>query len=167
MTTSHHSGFSLPELMITLSLLAILATVAIPALAHMQQQQRNRAAIESLNSILQYARSQALLEKRMISLCPSIDGKRCTNDWNQPWLLKTSDGKILSHAPAYAGNTWLGWSGFTGSIVFHPNGTSPTSNGRFFLCMERTITHQLIINRQGRVRRGTPQENRDESRLCR
>lgn len=167
MRSRQPSGFTLFDLLIILLLLAILATVAVPALAKMQQEQRNRAAIESLNSVLQYARGQALLEKRLMQLCPSVDGKRCTADWNHPWLLRTSTGEVLSHAPAYAGSTWLGWSGFSGSIRFHPNGTSPTSNGRFFLCSERAITHQLIINRQGRIRRATDQENRNESRRCR
>lgn len=166
MISPHHRGYSLPEILVALLLLAILANLATPALAKMQQEQRNRAAIESLNSLLQYARGQALMKKRLIELCPSVDGKRCTNNWNQPWLMRTSTGEILSYAPAYTGATALDWAGFSSSIRFHPNGTSPTSNGRFFLCSERAITHQLIINRQGRIRRATDQENRNESRRC-
>ncbi len=60
----------------------------------------------------------------------------------------------------------LQWAGFDKTIRFHPNGTSPTSNGRFYLCYRGGVAWQLILNRQGRVRPGTQKENNNLAAKC-
>lgn len=167
MTRSHGSGFTIVEQLITLLLVVILATLATPALSRLQQKERDTAAMEELLGFLQFARSHAVLHKSTLTLCPSQDGKICLNDWNEQWLLhQASAQKTLRWEEAYKGQNRLNWSGFSGSIRFLPNGTSPISNGRFYICAERIITHQLIINRQGRIRRGSAEENHQESSRC-
>ncbi|MFG0807718.1 GspH/FimT family protein [Pseudomonas fluvialis] len=160
-------GFTLVELLTTLLLLSILAHLAVPALARMQQQNRNQAALEAANNLLQYARSQAVLRRQTLNLCPSHDGVQCTTDWNAPWLLSDiRSGERLSYSALHSASGLLRWSGFSNSIRFHRNGTSPLSNGRFFTCLENTIDQQLVINRQGRIRRASALENSQHSARC-
>lgn len=159
-------GFTLVELLTTLLLLSILAHLAVPALAQLRQNARDEAATEELLTLLNHARSQAVQQRRSLLLCPSSDGKNCQSDWNLPWLLQSLEQQPLSWSAPYAGQNRLRWAGFTGHIRFHSNGTSPLSNGRFFICADRQITQQLVINRQGRIRRASPEENRQESSRC-
>lgn len=168
MLRSNHAGHTLAELLIVIGLLAILANIALPALGKMQQERRNEAAFEAMNNLLHHARAQALIQKRTLELCPSADGVRCSTDWNLPWLLRAAnDREALNHSTPFPGDVAVRWQGFTDSIRFRSNGTSPAGNGRFYFCLDGQITHQLILNRQGRVRKGSHQENLDESARCR
>lgn len=168
MDLHQQKAFSLVELLIAVLLLALLTNIALPALAKLQQKQRNQAAYEALSHLIHHARTQALTQKRSMLLCPSPDGIRCSSDWSQPWLLRAAaGGQVLNYAAPFMGNTRPKWQGFSDSIRFHSNGTSPTSNGRFYFCLDEEVTHQLILNRQGRLRRGTAEENRLEQARCR
>ena len=40
------------------------------------------------------------------------------------------------------------------------------SNGRFFMCRDGAIDWQLVLNRQGRLRRSSTQENREQDHRC-
>lgn len=166
MNPSRSTGFTLVELIIALAVIAILATLAAPALAQLLKNSRDQAAMEELNTLLHHARSRAVEHKRALRLCPSLNGVDCSTDWSQPWLLSTEQGKKLYHSTPYSGSRPLQWSGFGEAIRFHGNGTSPTSNGRFYICDEQAITRQLVINRQGRIRRAGIQENQEQSHRC-
>lgn len=168
MNLNQQKAISLAELLIATVLLAILVHLALPALFKLQQQQRNQAAFDALSSLIYHARTQALRQRRSMLLCPSPDGIRCSSDWGQPWLLRAAaGGEALNYSAPFMGKARLGWQGFSDAIRFHSNGTSPTSNGRFYFCLDQEVTHQLILNRQGRLRRATPEENRQEQARCR
>jgi len=72
--------------------------------------------------------------------------------------VRTSDNQLLqlTQLPTH---DELRWSGFKQSIRFRDNGSSPTGNGRFYQCHKQQVVWQLILNRQGRLRQGTPAEN--------
>jgi len=160
-------AFTLAELLISLALLTLLATIALPSLARTVERNRNLAAMHEIHAQLQQARAQAILRKQDIELCPSKNGLQCTLDWKNWWLMRVRSSKEHIHyAAPHSGLTELRWSGFSSSIRFHSNGTSPISNGRFYICEQGAITIQTVINRQGRVRWANTQENRQESVRC-
>lgn len=162
-----HLAFTLPELLITLAVLAILITIALPSLARTVERNRNLTAMHEIHAQLQQARTHAILRKQDIELCPSKNGLQCTLDWKNWWLMRVRSSKEHIHyAAPHSGLTQLRWSGFSGSIRFHGNGTSPISNGRFYICEHGAINVQIVINRQGRVRWANAQENRLESVRC-
>lgn len=167
MNTANQRGLTLIELLLTLVLLSVIASIALPGFHQLIIRNRNQAAMDELNALLQHARSEAVIRKRMLELCPSTGGKKCTTNWQHPWLLKVKrSGKILSYAPAYSGKSELRWAGFSNSIRFYSTGITPISNGRFFICEQKTISQQLIINKQGRIRWGSKLENQTQSNRC-
>lgn len=158
-------GFTLIELMITLALLAIVANIAVPALDGLLTRNRQQALMEQVESIINHARTEAILQRRTIEVCGSIDGKACSASWSNGWLVRASDGRVmqLTQLPSHDA---LRWSGFQQSIRFHNNGSSPISNGRFYQCHKQKVAWQLVLNRQGRLRQGTAAENTDKASLC-
>lgn len=82
-------GFSLYELLITLSLVAVLGTLALPAFATLSAKSRQYAEISALFHAVHHARKISIVQRREVSLCPSDDGATCAarSDWSDGWIL--------------------------------------------------------------------------------
>ncbi|ATH83481.1 pilus assembly protein FimT [Ectopseudomonas mendocina] len=162
-----HSAFSLLELLITLALLSIGLSIAIPAYSALKQKSEHAALRDQLHASLNHARLQAVLRRTTVGLCGSPDGLTCRNDWSQGWriyLLNNPEQNL--QIQQFDKSSTLRWAGFDKRLRFHDNGTTPTSNGRFFQCKEEQISWQLVINRQGRVRQASRAENQEEAHRC-
>lgn len=61
-------GFTLVELMITVSLLAIMAMIAVPSFTQFTQNNQLQAKAEELKSFLQFARTEAVLNRAIITV---------------------------------------------------------------------------------------------------
>ncbi|MBK6999902.1 MAG: GspH/FimT family pseudopilin [Rhodoferax sp.] len=89
-----HKGFTLIELMVVVSIVAIVAAIAIPSWNNLIVSNRIRAAVNDWISSTQFARSEALRQNMQITLCPSSDGIQCTaTDYETGWIVRT-DGTI-------------------------------------------------------------------------
>lgn len=72
-STSKPSGFTLIELMVTVTIAAILATVAMPSLRAFIARGQIASATNELSATLQFARSQAVARNRCVTICRSAD----------------------------------------------------------------------------------------------
>ena len=84
------SGFTLIELMVTLAVVAIVATIAVPAMSDMVTRSRTTAAFNELQGLVGYARSESAKSPgESVLLCSSSNGTGCTGqtDWNAGWLI--------------------------------------------------------------------------------
>jgi len=70
-------GFSLIELMVTLSVLAIIIALAVPNFSGVVNGSRLTAQANQLVGDIQLARSEALRRNRTVRLCRSTDGATC------------------------------------------------------------------------------------------
>ncbi|MCH8479729.1 MAG: GspH/FimT family pseudopilin [Wenzhouxiangella sp.] len=81
------SGWSLIELIIGLSILAILSSIAAPGMQGFIEQQRIINASNQLVTHLNYARNEAVTRATFVSACPSPNGLRCSgNRWDQGFI---------------------------------------------------------------------------------
>lgn len=147
----HQRAFSLLELLVTGSLIAVFVSISIPAVANLVRTHQEEVIREQLLALLHESRTQAVTRRVPVELCGASNSNACNGDWRTSWRMNEAGGRItrayqVTHADG------LIWKGFKPSIGFSPNGTSPLGNGRFVMCRGNSPTWELIINRQGRVR---------------
>lgn len=160
-------GTTLLELMITLSVAAILLGLAVPSFGGMWLDSRRAVAVNALVRGIYLARTTAVFRNQVVSICRSSDGSTCshqTADWQQGWLvfvnLDRDDPPIRdANEPVLA--VQGGWD--TGSITsnrrsysFRPH-QHRVVNGTVVFCDRRGPAHAraIIINSAGRPRIAT------------
>ncbi|MNF65692.1 putative major pilin subunit [compost metagenome] len=82
-------GFSLIELMIAIAIMVTLAGIGVPAFQNMVLNNRIVTTTNGLLGTLQLARSEAVTQRRQITVCPSNDQATCTADteWEEGVLV--------------------------------------------------------------------------------
>lgn len=114
-------GFTLIELMVTITVLAILVGIAIPSFRNIIDNNRSLALAQEGQAALQYARSEAVKRKRNVTICRSVNKTACENgtDWSVGWLVREVGGDILKVGDAATGMTV---SGPSNGVVFQSSG---------------------------------------------
>jgi len=164
---NRNQGFTFIDVVITVSILAVISAIAMSAINDFIERSRQQALLSQLQDTIQNARAKAVLRRQTVVLCGTRNMDTCSNDWRNGWLTKLeTTGKKLA-LTQLTGAKELHWIGFGNQqIRFYENGTSPWSNGRFYQCYKRRIAWQLILSRQGRLRQGTAEENESKAALC-
>jgi type IV fimbrial biogenesis protein FimT len=83
-------GFTLVELLIVVSILAILLSLAVPAFGRLVASVRIRAEASNLMSAVHLTRSEAIKRNRKVSLCPynnEVSPGACTRDYADGWVV--------------------------------------------------------------------------------
>lgn len=79
-----NSGFTLLELLITITILGIIATFAVPSFREMVLNNRLASQTNEVTSLVGFARSEASkLREGAITICASTDGATCSG--NSAW----------------------------------------------------------------------------------
>lgn len=93
------SGYTLLELLITLSIIAILAAIAVPSFEGMMDNNKQSAALNKLLGELHFARSEAVKRSRQVVICPSINNNTCSaaQVWNSGWIMFVDNNRNNAH----------------------------------------------------------------------
>ena len=84
----HQSGFTLIELVVTISVAAILMALAVPSFRSTIQNNRVTGQANEFVTSLTLARSEAIKRGRNATVCISSDGTSCTgSNWAGGWLV--------------------------------------------------------------------------------
>jgi type IV fimbrial biogenesis protein FimT len=157
------AGLTFIELLITLSLAAVLLTVAMPGMATLVQESRITAMSNQLLAHLQYARHEAVFRRAHVAACPGDLDSGCTghNRWDQGWIIfidanrsgqpdraedvlrvVAADERMLMHS---AGRT---------RVRFQPHGGAYGTNLTIRVCdhTRRATPRAVIVSNPGRVR---------------
>lgn len=108
-------GFTLPELMAGVAIMAILGAVAAPSMSELLASQRVKGASSDVFTALLRARSEAIKRNRPVALAPKTAGS-----WAAGWTIAhpvTANRMLLDHG-AVAGGTIAG----PASVTYLPNG---------------------------------------------
>jgi type IV fimbrial biogenesis protein FimT len=83
------SGFTLTELVITMSIVAILLAIGIPSFKYVTVSNRVSTEVNGLLGDMQYARSQAVKEGLPVTVCSSTAGTQCDGGttWQSGWIV--------------------------------------------------------------------------------
>jgi type IV fimbrial biogenesis protein FimT len=80
-------GVTLLELMITIAIAAILASLALPSFSSSLQSNRVATTSNEFLASVAYARSEAMRNNRGAVMCPSTDGSACGGTWQNGWIV--------------------------------------------------------------------------------
>jgi type IV fimbrial biogenesis protein FimT len=101
-------GYTLLELIITMSIAAILLTIAVPSFRYVTNSNRIAGEVNGLLGDLQFARAEAIKEGRTVTVCVSVDGATCANSttWQSGWIVFSDPTDVGVVDP---GETILRW----------------------------------------------------------
>lgn len=145
-------GTTLLEVLVVVVIVAVLTALVIPSWRKTAMEQEISSDTRQLRQALTLARSTAIMTQLTVILCPSRDGKHCTDDWSAPLILR-EDGssEILRHFPG-SRSEHLSFRGDGRPVRFQPNGRASGHNGTFVICAEDDSGRELILSNFGRVR---------------
>ena len=164
-----HSGQSLVETAIVLTVLGIITSAAAPSLLEWAQARRAHAFASLIHTELNLARNTAIVKGYRTALCRSNDGKVCRFDgpWTQGFLTFVdvdSDGERSRDEPVLrvTGNAefhqlHVRISESRRTIAFRPDGRGGGTNLTAVVCdSSKTARRTVVISVAGRVRLGRP-----------
>lgn len=98
-------GFTLIELMTTITVMAVLLMVAVPAFDGVRLSTRLNSYANSLVAASQLARSEAIKRNATVTLCSSANGTTCTSDgkWEAGWIVLSNTTLIRAQPAAASG----------------------------------------------------------------
>jgi type IV fimbrial biogenesis protein FimT len=161
-------GFTLLELMITVSLAAILMAIAIPSFTETIKNNRITAQVNGFVSALNFTRSEAIKRGVRVSMCKSSDTVTCMKDgagsnWSQGWIIFTNqdnDGVFDGGGEAVLKiqdgtqnqTTIVGNSLVDDMISYLPNGLISAVGGTITVCDDRVgdVGKEIKLNSVGR-----------------
>lgn len=154
-----HSGLTLLELMVTLSVVAILLTVAVPSFIDLYDRYRLKGAVDTLYADLQFARSEAVRRNADLYLGFSAGSQWCYGlDSSSTCRCGTAgdcDIKVVS-AGDYPAVT-LSSTNFSGDATsLKPRLGTVSAAGTVVFQTPQGKEARIIVSPLGRVRRCSP-----------
>ncbi|WP_341303802.1 GspH/FimT family pseudopilin [Pseudomonas sp. TMP25] len=146
-------GFTLIEMMVAIAIIAILASVGIPAFQNMTLNNRITTTTNGLLGVLQLARSEAVTKRRDITVCPSTDQATCTagTAWREG-VVVLEGANILRALPATSGSVEI-ISAIT-QLTYQTTGRLSSADPQFSIQDDRGVgstSREICINLVGQV----------------
>lgn len=136
-------GFTLIELMVTIAVLAIVISIAVPSFSGMLRENRSLALTSELQGAIQLARSEAVKRRGNVVICRrNAAGTACDNsaDWAAGWII-LSGGIVIKV-----------WDSVTGLVVAGPDtGLTFKSNGTVTAAANFAVNTQSCSGLQKRT----------------
>jgi type IV fimbrial biogenesis protein FimT len=165
---SRERGLSLVELLVTLGVVTILMSVAVPSFRTISMNSRQASTINELVSGIHLARNTAITVNARVGICASSNGQSCqVVGWNEGWVAfhdvdndqnRDADETILATGSEVTGIT-IDSSQFPNAFSYRPNGrvmngSVASNSGEFAMCDQRGSDHAkvVIVGMSGRPR---------------
>jgi type IV fimbrial biogenesis protein FimT len=134
----HYSGYTMFELVMVMSLVAILASIALPGFKYVTTSNRIAGEVNGLLGDMKFARSEAVKEGQSVTICPSADGANCSgsSNWESGWIVfldtngdqvRQASEAVIRIQPAFGGaDSFVASSPTFFGLTFNRLGYAPT-----------------------------------------
>jgi type IV fimbrial biogenesis protein FimT len=126
------TGFTIVELMITLSVAGVLLAIAVPSFNQMIVANRLATQANEIVAAVSLGRSEAIKRNASVTLCrvPRSDSTACaagSGNWEN-WIIRTGGGTIVQRGAVntYGGSFVVTSTLDTDRVVFGPDGLART-----------------------------------------
>lgn len=155
-------GFTLIELMVTISIMAIIAGIALPSYQNLIENTELRTASQAFYGSLVLARSEAVKNNQPVAMCKSSNGTSCagSGNWEAGWLIYIdadadntldNDEEILESSASLNGPTIRATDANLHQVVYQADGTHRVAVN-FNVCIDDDVSRgsQIAIGLTGR-----------------
>ena len=130
-------GFTLIELMLTITVAAVLLGIAAPSFSNMIASWRLTSQTNEIIAAIHLARSEAIKLNRSVTFCRTSDSAdtacaAASADWAH-WIVATASGVARQGSPENTGSIRITSTATNDTLQFGPNGL-PASSADFLLC---------------------------------
>jgi type IV fimbrial biogenesis protein FimT len=159
------SGFSIIEIITTLSIASVLLAIGIPSFQILTQSGRMTTAINTISTHLYLARSEAVKQGFNVVLCPSSDGLNCkdTMIWDEEIIMfadinkngiKEAEENLLRHINITSKSIRISTTTGRRKAIYDPKGFSMGKNVTFTFCdtNNKIDPKAVIVSNTGRAR---------------
>jgi type IV fimbrial biogenesis protein FimT len=162
------TGLTLIELLVTIAILAILLSIAVPNFITFVQNSRLIGQTNDLVTSLNYARSEAIKRGVRVSVCSRLDNTTCSSagvfNWDAGWLVFVNPNNnavadagetvLQVRQPLEYGNTLR--TAVRQRVTYQSSGYSGNAD-TFRLCDSRGTARgrAIVVSLQGRVSTST------------
>ncbi|MGS0741997.1 GspH/FimT family pseudopilin [Glaciimonas sp. GG7] len=159
------SGFTLIELMLTMSIVSILLMMGMPSMRDFIVETRLSVSVNQFIAAATFARTEAIKRGRSVVLCRSVDAEfdqtarcavsmsegRSNLDWGSGWIVKVeSDDQVLLRQGAL--NESIIVLGKNRAIKYDGLGRPGSTFTSLVFSDNKKFERILCINRSGRMR---------------
>jgi len=124
-------GFTLTELVVVTSIVAILLSLGVPSYRSITNSYRLSSEVNGLLGDLMYARAEAIKEGQPVTVCASTNGTTCSGGtaWQTGWIVWSNPTKALQPTAAIL-RLQLKFTGTTPDTFVANNGVSAVTYNR-------------------------------------
>jgi prepilin-type N-terminal cleavage/methylation domain-containing protein len=145
-------AFTLVELMVTIAVLAILATLAAPNLSSVLNNSKVKTSTGDIFNFLQQARTEAVRLGKTVTICGSSDGTTCLSanktNWSTGLIAKSSASTTPIQKLTFENSKLMITAPET--ITFNPVG-STTAEHEIMVAISGADTYSICVEVIGRA----------------
>ena len=159
-------GFTLIEMIITLTIICLLASLTLPALTPFHQQTINQLTQSDLTHLIQQAIQTSRNQHMPIILCPTIDKQNCTTKNTDSFIVfidKNQNGTLTSPSQLITSKTFSLQKDklhtrlypiYQPYFLFQPEVNNLTNNGSIWYCANHQSSPlwAVMLSKKGRTR---------------
>ena len=152
-------GFTLTDLITTLAVAGISASLAVPSFNNVLNNNRRQSAVNEFVSSLHVARSEAITRNMRVVVCSSANGIACDGAaWKSGWLVfadtdadRTLDvGETVLMQGSEKEHIQIASADFATVLSYRPNGrimgaAVANNQGELTFCDPRGVNHARVV----------------------